>query len=78
MTTSAGEAVRATARFAVPASADEMAPLMRVRFHWPIPGSDRQLLAVCTISGTVDPQLAPIVDALAELGDLLLQTLRWD
>lgn len=78
VTTSAGEAVRATERFAVPTKADEMAPLMRVRFRWPIPDSDRHLLAVCTISGTVDPELAPIVDALAELGDLLLQTLRWD
>lgn len=78
VTTSAGEAVRATERFAVPTRADEMAPLMRVRFRWPIPDSDRQLVAICTISGTVDPELAPIVDALAELGDLLLQTLRWD
>ena len=76
--TTAGEAVRATERFTAPATADEMAPLLRMRFRWSIPDAERQLLAVCTISGTVDPELAPIVDALAELGDLLLRTLRWD
>ncbi len=78
VSTSAGEAVRATERFALPENADEMAPLMRMRFQWPIPDSDRELLAVCTISGKADPELAPIVDGLAELGDLLLRTLRWD
>jgi len=78
VTTSAGTAVRATERFAVPDTAGEMAPLIRMRFGWPIPGSDRQLLAVCTISGRADPELTPIIDALAELGDLLLRTLRWD
>lgn len=77
-TTTAGEAVRATERFTAPATADEMAPLLRMRFRWSIPDAERQLLAVCTISGTVDPELAPIADALAELGDLLLRTLRWD
>ncbi|WP_232783974.1 MULTISPECIES: hypothetical protein [Microbacterium] len=78
VTTSAGQAERETARFAAPADTAEMAPLLRLRFAWPIPGTDRRLRAVCTVSGTADPQLAPIVDALAELGDLLLRTLRWD
>lgn len=76
--TSAGEAVRVTEKFAAPESADKMVPLVRMRLEWPIPASDRQLLAVCTISGRADPELAPIVDGLVELGDLLLRTLRWD
>ncbi|GLJ94072.1 hypothetical protein [Microbacterium dextranolyticum] len=78
VTTSAGEAVRETVRFTPPASADEMAPLLRLRFVWPIPGGDGELRAICTISGKADAELAPIVDGLTELGDLLLRTLRWD
>lgn len=78
VSTSAGEAVLATEKFAAPEDPDEMGPLLRMRMRWPIPGDDRRLLAVCTISGKADEHLAPIIDALAELGELLLRTLRWD
>lgn len=75
--TEAGTATRTLARFAPPADPDELAPLARVRFAWEVPGGDRTLLAVCTVSGKGDDELAPLIDGLLELGDLMLRTIRW-
>lgn len=44
-----------------------------MRFRWQIPHSDRQLLAVRTISGNAEPELAPIVDALGTS----IKSTRW-
>lgn len=75
--TEAGPAVRELERFTAPADPDELAPLVRLRFTWQVPGSDRALFAVCTVSGKGDPELTPLTDGLVELGDLILRTIRW-
>ncbi|AEG45553.1 hypothetical protein [Isoptericola variabilis] len=53
-------------------------PLRTVHHVWESParGVDR-LVGTFTISGSADPELAPMVDALTELGDTIMASLRW-
>lgn len=75
--TDAGEAVRTLDRFPPPPESDELGPLARIRCAWRMPQDERMLVGVCTVSGSADPELAPVVEGLIELGDLMLQTIRW-
>lgn len=75
--TQAGPAVRE--EVAHPAEGvDEITRRRTVRFTWRIPGDDRLLTAVSTVSAAGDPALDPLIDGLVELGDLILTTMRWD
>lgn len=52
--------------------------LRTVHHVWeaPAPGLDH-LVGTFTVSGSDDPELAPMVDALTELGDTIMASLRW-
>jgi hypothetical protein len=52
--------------------------LRTVHHVWaaPTPGVDH-LVGTFTVSGSDDPDLAPMVDALTELGDTIMASLRW-
>jgi hypothetical protein len=77
--TDAGAAVRRRDRYEPSDDPEQIMPLARSRFAWRIPGDrDRLLAGVCTVSGASDPELLPLVDALVELGELMLQTIRWE
>lgn len=53
--------------------------LRRVEYTWTIPSVERALLiATFSIVGDADPQVQPLVDALTELCDAILSTLRWE
>jgi hypothetical protein len=77
--TQAGPAVRTTERFPAPADTREIARLAGTQYVWRVPGDDaRLLMGVHTISGAGDPELEPVVQALQQLSDLILETMRWD
>ncbi|HEX5857517.1 MAG TPA: hypothetical protein VFY91_05350 [Microbacterium sp.] len=77
--TEAGPAVRTTERFPSAEDPREITRLAGTQYVWRVPGDDaRLLLGVHTISGAGDPDLQPVVEALQELSDLILETMRWD
>ena len=77
--TQAGPAAREARYDTPPADPAELGRLATVQYTWRIPGDESRLLtAVYTISGSSDPELAPIAAALEELCDLILESLRWD
>lgn len=53
-------------------------PLRTVHHVWepPVPDVGR-LIGTFTIAGSDDPELAPLVDALTELGDTIMASLAW-
>ncbi|WP_275002152.1 hypothetical protein [Promicromonospora iranensis] len=53
-------------------------PLRTVHHVWepPVPDVGR-LIGTFTIAGSDDPELAPLVDALTELGDTIMSSLAW-
>lgn len=70
--TQAGEAIREQQDH--PSNA-----LRRVEYVWRIPrSSDQLLVASFSIVGEKDDQFEPIADALTELCDMILATLRWE
>lgn len=77
--TEAGPAVRTTERFPAAEDPREITRLAGTQYVWRVPGDDaRLLMGVHTISGAGDPDLEPVVEALQELSDLILETMRWD
>ena len=77
--TEAGQAVRTTERFPAAEDPREITRLAGTQYVWRVPGDDaRLLMGVHTISGAGDPDLEPVVEALQELSDLILETMRWD
>lgn len=75
--THAGPAVREAITHPIAAVPEEITRRRTVQFTWRIPGDDRLLVAVSTVSAAGDPELEPLVDALVELSDLILTTMRW-
>ena len=52
--------------------------LRTVHHVWESPSPDvPYLVGTFTVSGDRDPELAPMVDALTELGDTIMSSLRW-
>lgn len=53
-------------------------PIRTVHHVWepPVPDVGR-LIGTFTIAGSDDPELAPLVDALTELGDTIMSSLAW-
>ncbi|WP_166851398.1 hypothetical protein [Isoptericola sp. BMS4] len=52
--------------------------LRTVHHVWDPPSTDVQaLVGTFTVSGSADPELAPLVDQLTELGDTMMASLRW-
>lgn len=62
----------------LPSGAASNHPLRTVHHVWepPVPDVGR-LIGTFTIAGSDDPELAPLVDALTELGDTIMASLAW-
>lgn len=78
--TQAGRALREVLEHprAVGVESEELATLRTVYYTWPQPGAAGSfLISACTISGQAIAEFAPIVDALTELNDVMMQTLVW-
>lgn len=53
--------------------------IARIEYVWRMPGdAGRLLVGVFSIVGDVDDETRPIVEALIELCDMILSTLRWE
>lgn len=72
--TEAGQAWRRS----VAVSGEGMSARRRIEYTWRIPrSSDRLLVATATVVGAEDPRLEPIVDALSDLCEAIMVTIRW-
>lgn len=57
---------------------DSEATRRRIGYTWRIPDTvDGLLFATASVVGGDDPELAPVVDALADLCEAILATVRW-
>ena len=57
---------------------ESLSTLRTVYYTWPQPGAAGSfMISACTISGQAIAEFAPIVDALTELNDVMMQTLVW-
>ncbi|WP_213815549.1 hypothetical protein [Glaciihabitans sp. dw_435] len=78
VSTKAGSALREIVDYAGLADDTELSRLRSVNYNWPVPGADGAILvAACTMAGKREPEYQPIVEALTELFDVMMETLVW-
>lgn len=77
--TNAGSAVREQIEISRgDVEADAIVPMRTVHHNWPIPAQPgRFLIGSLTVSGSGDPELEPLIDALTGLYDAMMGSLEW-